>query len=99
MSDPEWFDPKNYPEAHYRASRFSDNGNGEFVAHGQLSIKGNTAPVDLVFTVDSSGDERVLTGNAELLRLDLGVGTGEWEDTDWVSNEVSVAVRVSASLP
>ena len=96
LTDAEWFDPANYPYARYAAQRFSANEDGSYTAHGELTIKGTTQPVDLDFSVATEGDQRVLTGSAELLRLDFGVGTGEWEDTTWVRNEVSVAVRVSA---
>lgn len=98
LADPEWFDPANYPEAWYRASRFTRNDDGSFVASGQLTIKGNSAPVDLHFSVERDGGQRVLLGTANLLRLELGVGTGEWEDTSWVSNEVTVNVRIEASV-
>jgi cytochrome b561/polyisoprenoid-binding protein YceI len=96
LADAEWFDPANHPYARYVAKRFSANEDGSYTAHGELTIKGTTQPVDLDFSVASEGDQRVLTGSAELLRLDFGVGTGEWEDTTWVRNEVSVTVRVSA---
>jgi cytochrome b561 len=98
MSDPEWFDTVNYPEASFRASHFSDVGAGQYVADGQLTIKGNTSPVELQFTVESSGDKRVLDGRAQLDRLELGIGTGEWEDTEWVGKDVAVLVRVEATI-
>lgn len=98
LSDAEWFDPDNHPEAYYRASRFVANEDGTFTAKGRLTIKGTSAPVDLVFEVETDGPQRVLRGAAELLRLDLDVGTGEWEDTSWVSNEVSVEVRVEGAV-
>ncbi len=98
LSDPEWFDPRSFPEAYYRASSFSENEDGSFVAHGQLVVKGVTAPVVLNFTVEQQGDSRTLIGHAEFLRLDLAIGVGEWEDTSWVENEVRVDVRVEATL-
>ena len=98
IADPEWFDALNYPEASFRASRFSDIGAGQYVADGQLTIKGITSPVELQFTVKSSGDKRVLDGRAQLDRLELGVGTGEWEDTEWVGRDVAVLVRVEATI-
>ena len=98
LADPEWFDVENHPQAFYRAASFSENDDGSYVASGQLVIKGVASPVPLTFNVESNGDQRVLTGNADLLRLDLGVGTGEWEDTTWVSNEVRVEVRVEATI-
>jgi polyisoprenoid-binding protein YceI len=98
IADPEWFDALNYPEASFRASRFSDIGAGQYVADGQLTIKGITSPVELQFTVESSGDKRVLDGRAQLDRLELGVGTGEWEDTEWVGRDVAVLVRVEATI-
>jgi cytochrome b561/polyisoprenoid-binding protein YceI len=97
MADPEWFDSANYPEATFRASRFSDIGEGKYVANGQLSIKGVTSPVQLHFTVESNGDRHVLEGEAQLDRLELGIGTGEWEDTEWVGKDVTVLVRVEAT--
>jgi cytochrome b561/polyisoprenoid-binding protein YceI len=98
LSDPEWFDPRSFPEAYYRASSFSQNEDGSFAAQGQLIVKGVAAPVVLNFTVEQQGDSRTLIGHAEFLRLDLAIGVGEWEDTSWVENEVRVDVRVEATL-
>ena len=98
MADPEWFDTVNYPEATFRASRFSEIGAGKYVADGQLSIKGIASPVQLQFTVERSGERLVLDGNAKVDRLELGVGTGEWEDTEWVGKDVAVLVRVEATI-
>lgn len=98
LSDPEWFDPRSFPEAYYRASTFSKNEDGSFSAYGQLIVKGVAAPVVLNFTVEQQGGSRTLIGHAEFLRLDLGIGVGEWEDTSWVENEVRIDVRVEATL-
>ena len=98
LSDPEWFDPRSFPEAYYRASSFSQNEDGSFAAHGQLIVKGVASPVVLTFTVDKQNNQIILVGHAEFLRLDLAIGVGEWEDTSWVENEVRVDVRVEASL-
>lgn len=98
LTDPEWFDSINFPEAYFRASEFSASEGG-YVATGQLIIKGLASPAQLLFTVAADGDKRVLTGTAQLDRLELGVGTGEWEDTEWVGKDVRVEVRVEATLP
>ncbi|MGI9271914.1 MAG: cytochrome b/b6 domain-containing protein [Woeseiaceae bacterium] len=98
LSDPEWFDTRQYPEAYYRAASFSANSDGSYNANGNLVVKGVSAPVVLTFTIEEQDDQRILVGHAEFLRLDLGIGVGEWEDTSWVENEVSVDVRVEASL-
>ena len=98
LSDPEWFDPRSFPEAYYRASTFSKNEDGSFAAQGQLVVKGVAAPVVLNFTVEQQGNSRTLSGYAEFLRLDLGIGVGEWEDTSWVENEVRIDVHVEATL-
>ena len=98
LADPEWFDVRSFPEAYYRATSFFQRDDGSFSANGQLIIKDVAAPVILNFTVEKNGTQRVLVGSAEMLRNDLGVGIGEWEGTDWVSNEVTVNVRVEATV-
>lgn len=97
LADPEWFDVVRFPEARYRANRFTPLADGDFTAHGELIVKGVASPVSLNFSVKETGAERLLVGTAGLLRLDLGVGTGEWQDTTWVGNDVQVSVRVQAS--
>jgi len=97
LADPEWFDTMNFPEAYFRASDFSATDDG-YVADGQLIIKNVASPVKLAFTVTADGNSRVLDGTAQLDRLALGVGTGEWEDTDWVGKDVTVQVHVEALI-
>ncbi len=103
--DADWFDAAQFPQAVYRVGQFETQSNGQFVALGQLEIKGLSTPVELAFSVTEDGERRViqansqprlLLGNALLDRLALGLGTGDWEDTTWVGQEVSVSVRVEA---
>ncbi len=98
LADPEWFDVRQFPEAYFRASSFLQLDDGSFVANGQLIIKDVASPITLRFTVEENGAERFLVGSAEMLRMALGVGTGEWGDTSWVSDEVTVNVRVQATV-
>ena len=98
LTDPEWFDARAFPAAYYQAYSFTTNDDGSYAAQGQLIVKGVAAPVVLNFTVEQRGASRTLIGHAEFLRLDLGIGVGEWEDTSWVENEVRVDVRVEATL-
>jgi len=97
LADPEWFDSMNFPEAYFRASNFSASDGG-YIANGQLIIKNVASPVILAFTVVADGNSRVLNGTAQLDRLALGVGTGEWEDTDWVGKDVTLQVHVEATI-
>jgi len=97
LADPEWFDAINFPEAYFRASNFSASDSG-YAANGQLIIKNVASPVIFAFTVVANGNTRVLNGTAQLDRLTLGVGTGEWEDTDWVGKDVAVQVHVEALI-
>jgi len=98
LADPEWFDSLTFPEAYFRASTFSLSEDGGYVADGQLIIKNVASPVNLVFTVEGNGNSRILAGTAQLDRLELGVGTGEWKDTDWVGKDVAVNVYVEATV-
>lgn len=108
MGDPDWFDVERHPQAFYRANQFEDKGNNRYLALGELTIKGKASPVVLDLTVTSDGDRQVIEGSSRsrllvgkslLDRLALGVGTGEWEDTEWVGQEVRVDVRVEATVP
>ena len=98
LRDPEWFDTIDFPEAYYRANSFVQAGNG-FVANGQLIIKGAATPATLTFTVEEDGNSRLLKGTAQLNRLEHNVGTGEWEDTEWIGADVRVEVHVEAAVP
>lgn len=98
LADPEWFDSMNFPDAYFRTNRFSAAEGGSFLADGQLTIKSLASPVQLLFTITETGNSRLLSGTAQLDRLALGVGTGEWEDTEWVGQDVTVEVHVEATI-
>ncbi len=97
--DADWFDAQRFPQAYFDAASFVRNEDGSFTAEAELTIKGRTTPVAFNFSVDATEDRRTLVGTANLDRLRLGVGVGEWLDTTWVGQYVQVEVRVEATLP
>lgn len=98
MMDPDFFDASAFPTVQYRAAEFSADTGGQFVANGEIEVKGTTTPAPLRFTVKTEGTQRILDGTARLDRLAIGVGTDEWEDTQWIGQYVDVVVHVEATL-
>ena len=86
-----WFESKQYPHAEFVADDFSATDGG-FVAHGKLTIRNATVPVDFSFTVKRQGDRNVLEGSADLDRFAFELGLGDWANTDWVGRYVHVKV-------
>lgn len=92
----EFFDVDQYPEARFQATRFQQTADG-FIALGQLSMKGFSSDTTLAFTVIQNENQTILTGTAIIDRLVWNIGSGDWADTSWVGQEVSVEVRVVAT--
>lgn len=94
----DFFDAKKHAQVVFNAQEFKVNVDGSFVADAQLSAKGLTKPVEFTFTVERNGARSVLLGSATLDRLSWNIGTGDWADATWVGHDVTVSVRVAASL-
>ena len=94
----DFFDVAAKPEARFIATRFRALGGNRYAADGTLALHGVSKPVLLSFTW-TAGAKAVLSGEATLKRLDFGVGTGDWADTELLPNEVKVKTRLALVRP
>ena len=92
----DWFDRAAHPKAVFTASRFQKTGADRYLAHGTLSLRGVTRPVDLAFRLKIVGDRAQMSGEASLDRLAFGVGQGEFQAVDQVPAKVGVHVDLTA---
>lgn len=92
----DWFDAAAHPKAVFTATRFEKKGEGRFVAHGRLSLRGVTRPLDLPFRLKIAGDRAEVSGVTSLDRTAFGVGQGEWRSTDQIPGKVSVTIALKA---
>ncbi len=93
----DWFDAATHPTATFTATRFEKTGEGRFIAHGKLSLRGVTQPLDLPFKLRIEGDKAHMSGVTTLDRTVFGVGQGEWKATDQIPAKVKVSVQVTAT--
>ncbi|MGI8561296.1 MAG: YceI family protein, partial [Luteimonas sp.] len=77
----------------YSARGFRSLGGGRYAADGTLSLRGVGKAVTLEFTW-TPGPAPVLDGVATVQRLDFGVGSGDWADTDTLPNAIAIETRV-----
>jgi len=85
----DFFNVAKMPTAHYIASKFRSLGGNRYAADGSLTLRGVTKPVVLNFTW-TPGAAPALVGDANVNRLDFGVGGGQWADTATIGNAVKV---------
>lgn len=97
------FDVERWPEAHFKTTSITRQEGNRYLAEAVLTIRDQTRQIPFPFTLEiseKSGDEGRavfrLTAEVPLRRLDFGVGKGDWAETTWISNEVSVQVDVQA---
>lgn len=96
LKGPEFFAVERWPTARFEATRFAMAGPGRYEAHGRLTLRDVTRDVTLTFDFTPAADGRTagLAGGTSVRRLDFGVGQGEWRDTQWLGDEVSVRFRL-----
>lgn len=97
----DWFDSESFPESKFIVAKFDKISENQYVAHGELDLRGVKKFLDLPLTITFSQDEAgrdvaKATGDVSLNRLDFGVGQGAWKDTQAVGNPVKVKVSVVA---
>jgi polyisoprenoid-binding protein YceI len=92
----DWLDSAHHPQAVFTATRFRKIGEGRFVAHGSLELRGVTRPLDLPFRLDLAGDRAEARGAASLDRTAFGVGQGDFASTDQIPAKVVVDIDLVA---
>jgi polyisoprenoid-binding protein YceI len=81
LASPEFFDAERHPEIRFESSAIRADGEGRFIAEGELTVKGNTQTVEahgelVHIAADISGGERIGLGlEATVDRREFGL---EW---------------------
>lgn len=87
----DFFNATKYPQAHYVTTGFSRVDGTRVMANGNLTLRGETHPVNLSVTfTPQPGGTATMDVAGTLKRLDYGVGGGEYADTSVIGNEVTV---------
>jgi polyisoprenoid-binding protein YceI len=92
----DFFHQESFAYARFVARDFSATQSG-FETTAELTMKGITKPALFRFSVQEEGDKRVLSGKATLDRLAWNIGVGDWSDTSWVGQQVTVDVTVTTT--
>ncbi len=87
----DWFDTDRHPTARFETTAFRKTGDNTYEADATLTIKGESQPITLPFTLVINDGEADMSGAVVLDRTAFGLG-----DTDNVSDEVTVNVTVAA---
>jgi polyisoprenoid-binding protein YceI len=93
LTDGDWFDSSNYPEAKFESTSISADGNGGYIAEGTLTLKGASKPATMSFTFDAADTTAVFAATMKINRFDFNVGAG-WNDTSWVGQDVDVEIEL-----
>ena len=96
MPTPDWFSAHAFPQASFVTRGFKDLAGGHYQAIGDLTVRGVHKQVVLPFTLNITGDVAKLNGQAQVNRLDFGVGQGRWKTADVVAPTVTVVVALTA---
>jgi len=89
----ELFHSEEFDRAAYRSTKVLRR-DGRYVSHGKLTMKGIDEPLSVTFDLAREGALARVSGESELNRLEFAVGSGEWADTDLLSDQVRVEFSV-----
>ncbi len=95
-----WFDAQAFPFAVYEVESFDVFGDeGDYIAHGFLTVRDVRVAVDFPFDLQFSGDGKEVEMSAQLYinRLDFGVGADQGVDA--ISNNVELNIKLVATSP
>ncbi len=90
----DWFNINIWPEASFSSTSIQQTEEGNYIANGDLTIRDITQAVELAFSLTPSKKSPYprFIGDMKVRRLDFNVGKGDWIDTRWVANPVSIHI-------
>lgn len=103
----DFFEVEKYPEMTFKSTRVERGGQGSYVLHGDLTLKGVTKQVALPFTVtgavkDAGGNTRFgVEARAKLDRRDYNINFGRALAAGGfdIGHEVNIELHLEAVLP
>lgn len=90
----DYFDAETWPTATFTADLVQIAGD-QYEAQGSLTIRDQTVPVTLPFTLTLDGDTAVMSGATEVNRMDFNVGAGT-TDEGTLGFGVKITVELTA---
>lgn len=92
-----WFNVAGFLHATYEATAFEAAGANKYIAHGTLTLKGSSQPLDLPFQLDVSGNKAEAASEVTLDRTRFAVGTGQWGGPEIAGIDVQVHININAT--
>jgi polyisoprenoid-binding protein YceI len=91
----DFFDVARWPQATFKSDSISALGQGRYQVQGRLTLRDVTRSITVPFTLQPAADGSArLVGELDIQRLDYHIGQGQWADTRWVGNQVSISFSV-----
>jgi polyisoprenoid-binding protein YceI len=91
-----FFDVVRWPRARFEASDIESMAPDHYRVQGNLTIRDITRTVATEFEARRVADGLHVTAEFSINRLDFDLGLGEWQDTAWVGNPVTI--RIDSTL-
>lgn len=92
-----WFDTAKHPSASFISGKVTRIALGRFEVTGKMTIRNVPREIKAPFTLEQKADMLVIDGMFPLKRLDYGIGSGMWSDTDTVADEVQIHFRFTVA--
>lgn len=90
----DFFDVARFPRATFSSTAIKAVGPGNFLASGQLTLKGRSLALAVPFVARADGAGLWLEGSVPVSRLAYQVGGGEWADTGTLADPVVVRFKL-----
>ncbi|MCW9707615.1 YceI family protein [Fodinibius salsisoli] len=107
LQSDDFFSVAEYPTITFSSDQITVEGDNEFIAHGELTIKDVTKEVELPFTLLGVQDHPMqentkvagVTIDYQLNRNDFNVGAGDWASTAIIGGEVDLNIDLEMTSP
>jgi polyisoprenoid-binding protein YceI len=92
LRKPEYFDVAKFAKITLRSKKVVKQADGSYLGDFDLTLKGVTKPVKIVFTFGENPTGAVIKGSFKINRLDYGVGTSSWVMSDFATISLHLTV-------
>jgi len=86
---PEFLDAKKWPKARFVSTSIYLQADKYWVK-GELQLNGVSKIINVPIQFEYADQRAILSAKATIKRLNFNIGTGEWRNTQWISDEVKL---------